>query len=220
MELDELKATWQTLEQQMKRGNAINLALYNHQRLARTRSTLRPLIVGQMLQLVFGILVVLFAALLWMTHPTAVAVIVAGVIVHLYGIVCIVAAGVVLGGIHRIDYDGSVLAIQDRLAHVRRAYVLSGIIAGLPWWFLWIPFLMVLLGLVHVNLYANAPLMIWLSLGVGVVGLAAMLWLYRYSRTTVHAGLRRFVDQAVVGRSLLRAQQQLEEIRQFAQEPA
>jgi hypothetical protein len=219
MELEELKATWQTLEQQMKRGNAINLALYNHQKLAKARSMLRPLVVGQMLQLFFGILVVLFAALLWMTHPTAVAVIVAGVIVHVYGIVCIVAAGVILNAIRKLDYDGSVLEIQDRLAHVRRAYVLSGIIAGLPWWFLWIPFLMVLLGLGHVNLYANAPLMIWLSVGVGVVGLAAMLWLYRYSRTG-HAGVRRFVDEAMVGRSLLRAQEQLEEIRRFGQEAA
>lgn len=218
MELDELKATWQTLEQQMKRGNAINLALYNHQRLARTRSTLRPLIVGQVLQLLMGIAVILFAAALWSTKPTAIPVIVAGVLVQLYGVVCIAAAAGVLGGIQRIDYDGSVLEMQDRLAHVRRAYVLSGIIAGLPWWFLWIPFLMVLLGLGHVNLYAHAPAVIWLGAGVGVVGLLAMLWFYRYSRTTRHAGLRRFVDQAVVGRTLLRAQQQLEEIRQFAHE--
>jgi hypothetical protein len=220
MELEELKATWQTLEQQMKRGNAINLALYHHQQLAKTRSTLRPLVVGQILQLFGGILVVLFAALLWGTKPTTVPVIVAGVIVHLYGIVCIVAAAVILNAIRNLDYDGSVLEIQDKLARVRRAYVISGIIGGLPWWFLWMPFLMVLLGLVHVNLYANAPSVIWLGVGVGVVGLLAMLWLYRYSRTTAHAGVRRFVDQAVVGRSLLRVQQQLEEIRRFGQEPA
>jgi hypothetical protein len=45
-----------------------------------------------------------------------------------------------------------------------------------------------------------------------------MIWLYKYSRSADRPRLRRFVDQAVIGRSLLRAQAQLDEIRQFAQE--
>jgi phage shock protein PspC (stress-responsive transcriptional regulator) len=125
-----------------------------------------------------------------------------------------------MGAIHNIDYSGSVLEIQERLARVRRAYIIGGIVGGLTWWFLWVPVLMVLLALVHVNLYADAPSVIWSGLAVGVVGLAGMLWVYAYSRKPGRDGLRRFVDQAVVGRSLLRAQSQLDEVRRFAQEAA
>ncbi len=220
MELEELKTTWETLNQHMKRESAISLAMYTDHKLEVTRSRLRPLFVGQILQLFFGVGFLLLAVALWSTRPAAISVIVAGVVVHLYGIGCIVAAGVVMGAIRNIDYAGSVTEIQEKLARVRRAYIVSGIGAGLTWWFLWIPVLMVLLGLVHVNLYAHAPLVIWGSLAVGVVGLAGMLWLYAYSRKPAHVRLRRFVDQAVIGRSLQRAQAQLDEIRQFAQEAA
>jgi hypothetical protein len=220
MEPEELKSAWQSLDRQLKRDNAISLALYSHHKLTTARSSLRPLVWGQALQLFMGIVVVLLAAMLWSTKPDALPVIVAGVIVHAYGIVCIIAAGVMLNGIRSIDYAGSVLEMQDRLARVRRAYVVSGIFAGLPWWFLWIPFLVVLMALAHVNLYAHAPSVVWFGMAVGVAGLLAMGWLYKYSRSDSRPRLRRFVDEAMVGRSLLRAQAQLDEIQQFTQEQA
>ncbi|HZP22845.1 MAG TPA: hypothetical protein VFB04_05320 [Terriglobales bacterium] len=220
MELDELRNAWEMLGQQLNRQSAINLAMYNHQKVTTIRSSLRPLLWGQALQLCMGIVAILFAAILWTMKPAAVPVIAAGAIVHLYGILCVVGAGVLLNGIRRIDYSGSVLEMQDRLARMGRAYIVSGIVLGLSWWFLWMPFLMVLLALVHVNLYANAPALVWIGTAVGVAGLAGMLCLYRYSRMPSHDRLRRFVDGAVIGRSLQRAQAQLDEVRQFAQEAA
>jgi hypothetical protein len=220
MELDELKTTWDALNQHMKRESAIRLAMYTDHKLMALRSRLRPLFWGQTLQIFFGIFFVLLAAALWSTRPHAIPIIAAGVVVHVYGIACIIVAAVVMGAISRIDYAGSVLEIQDKLARVRRAYIVGGVVGGLTWWFLWVPLLMVLLGLVHVNLYANAPSVIWIGLAVGVLGLAGMLGLYASSRKPSHERLRRFVDQAVVGRSLQRAQAQLDEVRQFAQEAA
>lgn len=220
MELEELKAAWETLNQQLKHDNAINFAMYTHQKLASARSNLRPLFWGQLLQILFGLCFLLLAVVLWSSRPHAVSVIVAGVIVHAYGIGCLISAGLVMGAISNIDYAGSVLKIQEGLARVRRAYILSSIVTGLSWWFLWIPVLMVLLGIVHVNLYANAPSVIWWGTAVGVVGLLAMLWMYARSRHSGHERLRRFVDQAMIVRSLQKAQAQLDEIRQFAQEAA
>jgi hypothetical protein len=220
MELEEMKLAWETLNRQLKRDNAINLAMYTHQKVTSALSSLRPLFWGQVLQVFFGIAFVLLAAALWSTRPHAISVIVAGVTVQAYGIGCIIAAAMVMGAIHNLDYAGSVLEIQEKLARVRRAYIVGGIVGGLTWWFLWIPVLMVLLGLVHVNLYAHAPSVIWAGLAVGVAGLAGMLWMYSHSRKPAHDRLRRFVDQPVVGRSLQRAQSQLEEVRQFAQEAA
>jgi hypothetical protein len=220
MELEEMKMAWEALNQQLKRDNAINVAMYTHQKVTSARRSLRPLFWGQMFQIPFGIVFLLLAAALWMTKPHAISVIIAGVVVHAYGIGCIIAAGMVMGAIHTLDYSDSVLEIQERLARVRRAYIVSGIVGGLTWWFLWVPVLMVLLALVNVNLYAHAPSVIWGGLAVGIVGLSGMLWVYAYSRKPGHDRLRRFVDQATIGRSLQRAQAQLNEVRRFAQEPA
>ncbi len=186
MELEEMKTAWESLSQQLKRDSAIHMAMYTHQKLTDTRARLRPLFWGQVMQLFFGIAFVLLAAALWITKPHAISVIVAGVVVHVYGIGCILAAAMVMGAIHNIDYSGSVLEIQEKLARVRRAYIIGGIVGGLTWWFLWVPVLMVLLALVHVNLYAHAPAVIWSGLAVGVVGLAGMLWVYAYSRKPGH----------------------------------
>jgi hypothetical protein len=220
MELEELKTTWETLNQHLKRESAISLALYTDQKLAHARSRLRPLFVGQILQLFFGIGFLLLAAALWSSRPTALSVIIAGVVVNAYGVGCIIVAGMVMGAISNLDYAGSVLEIQERLARVRRAYIVGGIVGGLTWWLLWIPLLMVLLALAHVNLYAHAPSLIWGGIAIGVVGLTGMLWLYAYSRKPSHERLRRFVDQAIIGRSLQKAQAHLDEIRQFEQEAA
>ena len=220
MELDELKTAWEAMNQQLKRDSAIRLAMFTDHKLTAVRSRLRPLFVGQILQLFFGLCFLLLAAALWSTRPTAISVIVAGVVVQAYGIGCMIVAGVVMGAISNIDYAGSVLAIQEKLARARRAYIVGGILLGLSWWFFWLPVLMALLALVGVNLYAHAASVVWSGIAVGVVGLAGMLWIYAHSRKPGHDRLRRFVDQAVVGSSLQKAQAQLDEVRQFAQEAA
>lgn len=220
MELDELKSTWQMLEQKLERETRISAAILRHHKYESARASLRPLFAGQMVQLFGGVLVILFAGLLWSTRPDALPVIIAGVVVHAYGIGCIIAAGWVLAAIQGIDYAGSVLEVQGKLARVRRAFVISGIVLGLTWWYLWIPFLMVLAGLGHVNLYAHAPAMVWISILIGTVGLAGMLGLYAYSRRQSSTGLRQFVDNAVLGRGLQQAQAQLDEIRRFEEELA
>jgi hypothetical protein len=218
MELDELKSIWQNLEIKLQRENSIGMALLRHQKLESTRRRLRWLFVGQTAQLFYGLGFILLAGLSWSLKPRALPVIIATIIVHAYGIGCMVAGGVVLAAAGRIDYAGSVIDVQSKLMRVRRAYVVSGMVAGLTWWFLWIPLLMVIAGLLHINLYRHAPSVIWIGTAIGVAGLAAMLAVYRYSRRVPQSRLRRVVDDAVFGRSLQKAQAQLDEILQFEQE--
>jgi hypothetical protein len=218
MELDELKSAWQVLDRKLARDSAINLALYRDRKLDQARSSLQGLRRGQVVQLIAGIGIILFAAVLWSRQPTAISIILAGVAVQLYGIACIISAGVVLNSMRSLDYSGSVLEIQSRLARVRRAYFLAGIVAGLPWWFMWMPFLMVLAQFAGVDLYANAPSVIWGGLGVGAVGMLASWWLYSYSRDVSRPRLSRWVDDAMTGRSLRKAQAQLEEVQRFEQD--
>jgi hypothetical protein len=82
---------------------------------------------------------------------------------------------------------------------------------------MWVPFFMVLAGLGRVNLYAQAPSVVWIGLGVGALGLLASWWLYSYSRDISRPRLNRWVNDAVIGRSLQMAQAQLDEIRRFEQ---
>jgi hypothetical protein len=215
MELDEMKAIWQLLDKRLERENSMTFAMLRHQKLDGAKTSLRPLVVGQLLQLLWGATFILLAGLLWATRPSALPVIVAGVIVHAYGVGCVIVAGLVLSAIHRIDYAFPVVEVQGRLARVRRAYVVSGIVGGFTWWFFWVPLLMVLGGLVRVDLYAHAPSVVWIGIAVGAIGLSGTWWLYLHSRKSSNPRLRRVVDNAMIGRSLQRAQAQLEEVRSF-----
>ncbi|MGD0830715.1 MAG: hypothetical protein ABR907_07220 [Terracidiphilus sp.] len=218
MELSEFKATWQMLDKALERGNRLSEDILRRQRLDAMQKSLRPLKLNQIFQLLFGVLFILLAALLWTTKPTAVSVIFSGVIVQAYGIGCILTAGLVFSSLNRIDYAGPVVSAQTGLAKVRRAYGISVLVAGLSWWFLWIPLLMLLAGLAHVNLYAHAPSVIWIGIMIGAAGLLGMYGMYHYSVRSGNMRLRRFVELATFGRSLTNAMKQIDEIGRFEKE--
>src|SRR3546814_4323881 len=93
---------------------------------------------------------------------------------HVYGIAVIIFGGVMLGRISRIDFSTPVLNLQKQLASVRRQYVIGGMCVGLPWWLLWVPCAMlVFMALFGADFYRNAPAVVWINLGVGVLGLLA-----------------------------------------------
>src|SRR5882757_1033847 len=147
MELDELKSTWQTLEKALERGNQLNMVMLRQQKLDAAHKNLRPLKLNQAFQIFIGVLFIALAALLWSTKPTAISVILAGIAVQAYGIGCVITAGMLFSSLSRIDYAAPVVEVQGGLAHVRRAYGICVLVAGLSWWFLWIPLLMLLAGL-------------------------------------------------------------------------
>jgi len=179
---------------------------------------MRPPKLNQTFQILFGMLFILLAALLWTTKPIAVSVILSGGTVQAYGIGCILTAGLVFSSLNSIDYAGPVVSAQAGLAKVRRAYGISVLVAGQSWWFLWIPVLMLLAGLAHVNLYANAPSLIRIGILIGVVGLSGMYWIYLYSVKSENMQLRRLVERATFGRGLTTALEQMDEIRSFEKE--
>lgn len=215
MELDDFKTAWQTIDARLQRQHALDLHRFREEKMQRVRSGLRPLFWGQLLQILFGAGIALFAAALWSTHPHAVAIIVAGVIVHAYGIACIIGAAAVLAAMAKIDNAAPVLDIQKQLMRVRKAYVVGGLVLGLPWWFLWIPFVMVLAGLAGIDVFARAPSFVYWSLAVGALGMLGTWWVYRWSRRPARA---RTLDDALSGASLRRARAQLEELERFERE--
>ena len=218
MEPDELKHIWQALGRQLERQEAIHLQLFRERKLQRARGSLHPLFWGQIVQILFGCLFLLLATLFWSVGPHPAHVVLAGIVVHAYGIGTIIVAGMTLGAIRRIDYAAPVVAIQKQLASLRRLYLVNGMVAGLPWWFLWVPGLLVLAALGGHDLYATAPAMVWIGLGIGVAGLLATWAFHRWSRSPARAGLGRRLDDAAAGGSIRAMQGVLDEIARFEQE--
>ena len=222
MEPDDLKLAWQTLSRRLERHEALQTHVLLEQRKQKALSSLRPLFWGQLVQTLFGVPFILLAALLWIRGGQSGGLpwttIVAGIVVQLYGIATIAMAGQTLLRIREIDYAQPIVDIQKRLATLRRTYLVNGMLAGLPWWFLWVPLLMVLAGLGGNDLYAKAPSVVWVGLGVGAAGLAATAWFHRWSRDPSRPRLANAVEASVTGGSLYRTRRQIDEIARFEAE--
>jgi hypothetical protein len=218
MELDDFKSAWQAIDRRLELDNRLKLRDLHERTVHKARGSLRPLFWGQVAQILFGIPFILLAALLWSTKPTHASSIVAGVLVHAYGVLTIIGAGVVLGQIGKIDHAMPVLDIQKRLLRARSLYIRSGMVAGLPWWFLWIAILQVLAGLGDVDLLATAPSLVWSGYGIGIAGLLATGWFHRWARHPERAEFGRKMDDSLTGGSLRKALAQLEELKRFEQE--
>ncbi|MBD9469574.1 serine/threonine protein kinase [Pseudoxanthomonas sp. PXM01] len=223
MEPDDLKLAWQTLSRRLERHDALQTHVLLEQRKQKALNSLRPLFWGQVVQTLFGIPFILLASLLWIHGGQSAdglpwTTIVAGIVVQLYGIATIAMAGQTLLRIREIDYAQPIVDIQKRLATLRRTYLVNGMLAGLPWWFLWVPLLMVLAGLGGTNLYARAPSVVWIGLGVGAAGLAATAWFHRWSRDPARPRLAKAMEDSVTGGSLRRAQAQIDEVARFETE--
>ena len=219
MELDDFKSAWQTLDKRLQLDNALKLHELRARTQARTQSSLRPLFWGQVMQILLsGVPWILLAAFLWMSKPAFASVIVAGVVLHAYGVLTIISAGVVLGQLAKIDYAAPVVEIQKQLARTRTLYVRSGMIVGLPWWFLWVVVPMVLFGLADIDLMAAAPWLVWSGLGIGALGLLATFWFNRWARRPAHANLGRRMDDSMTGASLRKAMAQLQDVQRFEQD--
>lgn len=216
MELDDLKQAWHALDARLEQQNALGLQLLTDRKLDKARRQLRPLWWGQVAQMLFGVLCVLLGATCWNLHADQTPLLVAGIVVHVYGIATIIAGGITLGLIGRIDYAAPVVHIQKQLARLRRFYVASGAAVGLAWWVLWVPFLMVLAGLDR-DADGQTWLQPWVyaSLVIGVAGLLATAWFHRWSRLPGRPRLAKAMDDSVTGRSLRKAQARLDEIARF-----
>ncbi|WP_242108435.1 serine/threonine protein kinase [Luteimonas aquatica] len=218
MDPDELKSAWQSLDRRLQQHNAIHLQLFRDSRLDKARSRLRPLFWGQIAQILFGLAFVLLAGVLWSRQPDAPHLVIAGVLVQLYGIVTIALAGGTLGKISAIDYAAPVLTIQKQLGALRQFYMHNGMVIGLSWWVLWVPVIMVLAGVTGGDLYARSPLTVWCGLGVGVLGLLATWGFHRWAHHPSRARLGQRLDDNAAGGSIRRTQSLVEEIARFEQE--
>jgi hypothetical protein len=218
MELDDLKSAWQTLDRRLDAQAALNLHIFKDGKLDKARRGLRPLVWGQAFQMLCGVALILISVSFWSSHLDIAHLLLAGLLVHVYGVLMIIFGGVTLSLIDRIDYAAPVLAIQKQLGQLRRFYIRTNIGLGLAWWFLWMPLMMMLfMSAFGADLYANAPSVIFSGTAIGAVGLLLTWWFHRWSRHPSRPQMAKTVEDSVAGGSLNRAQRVLNEIAQFEQ---
>lgn len=220
MELDDLKAAWKTLDRKLELDNALRLAELRDRKAERMRHSLRPLAWGQSVQLLFGAVVMLMGAACWARHLDNGIVLACGLVVHAYGLAVVIASGNVIARARAIDLGGPVMAMQLQLARLRTAHAVSGRIAGHSWWVLWMPMLVVLIGLAYPVLPGalRVASWIWSGLAVGAAGLAGTWLFHRWAHQPQRAEFGRRMDDYFAGSALRQAQAQLDELLRFERE--
>lgn len=214
MELEDMKRAWAELDLRQDGMEALLRMDFHDRRLHRTRSALRPLFWGQILQIAIGVAFSIWAGAFWTTHWQPLHLLVCGLLVHAYGLLLIILAARNLHLIQRIDYAAPVLDIQRRMAALRafrvRVETPIGVVLGC---FAWILVLWMALSWYGFDLW-SAGFIPWAILS-GVVGLIAfglVVWVVRWM------GYGHKLDDESAGRSVVRAQAALEEIVRFERE--
>jgi hypothetical protein len=213
MELDDLKSTWQQLNQKLDQQNALNLQILREAKLEKAKHGLRPLVWGQGFQMLLGLLLAIFSADFWIEHRHIPHLLFTGLLMHAYGLAMIIFGARMQFLIHHIDYSAPVLSIQKQLAKLRRFFVLGGLGVGLPWWVLWIPLMAMIFAKLGVDIFVHAPLLIWINLVACMLGILLTLLFLRWAKG--RPKLFRALENTAAGHSLNKAQARLDEIARF-----
>lgn len=213
-----MKSVWQEMNRRMEQQQRLSWQVLHEAKLAKARHSLWPLFFGQLVQMIIGVLVIVLAVAYWSSHRDVPHRLVAGIIVHVYGVLLIMLGGITLAKMRAIDYSEPVTTIQKHLGHLRRFYILNGMIVGLPWWVLWVAFMQVVFGLLGADLYRNSPETVWGSIIVGIAGLTGTYIFHKWSRQPHRSDLAKALDDSATGGSLVRAGRFIEQVAEFEKE--
>lgn len=219
MELDELKKTWQALGQRLERQEAIQLQLLRESKLGGVRSHLRPLFWGLLLQLMLGIGITALGVACWTRNLDVAGLLVTGILLHAFGVVSAVMAGMIMVLAATIDYAAPVLRIQKRMALLLRMQVLNSNVCGLPWWIMWLLVVVAFAALGDAAPSARTPAWISISLAISVAGLlGTWYWAFRSQRRGRVAPQGEGCNVADGADGIRRGQRLLDDIARFERE--
>jgi hypothetical protein len=217
MELDDLKAAWADLDKRVEGVETIVRADYRARRMSRARRALGWLGLGQVVQVAIALAIVVTVAPFWIAHRHIPHLLLAGLLLHAYGVFTISAAVVQLLVIGRTYYTGPIVQCQKRLAELRRLRIICELAVGLPWLVLWVPALLVIAQVfAGVDLYARVPGWILGNVAFGLLAIVSSVWVARWlaNRPTRPRCVQSLLDD-LAGRSLQRVAANLAEIRAF-----
>jgi hypothetical protein len=217
-ELDDLKSAWQTLNRNLERQHALTLHQFREIKRARFRSGFRSLVIGQICQIICGLLLAGFAARFWFTHLGVVHAMIYGISLHAYGVMLIIFAGRDLELIHRLDYSAPVLELQKQIAALRQWHVRAALWFGITGCLIWIPLILAIAYSAGADIWLrNSSVVGWLVVS-GLVPAALLIGVVLWSRRPGKVKLARILEESSVGRTVNHAQALIDEIAQFERE--
>jgi hypothetical protein len=214
-ELDDLKVAWQMLSQQLQRQNALTSQLFREKKLGKFRAALLPLVTGQAIQIIGGVVLALIFAPFWVRHLGQAHLVIYGLSLHIYGLMLIAIAVRDLVLISRIDYAAPVVAIQKQIAELRSWHLRAG------WWFavtgclMWTPLLLCAYYALGADLWLTKPVYVYLLVVSSVLCLGFSYGLVLWSRRPGQERLAQYLANTSVGRTVNRAEAMLREIAEF-----
>lgn len=186
---------------------AARVLLLRRELMSRIASSLKPLFRGQIVQIIIGVVIIALGVLCWAPNQHLPHKLASGITLHVYGVLIILSAGITCGKINGLDYSRPLNEVRSQLDSVRKHYLRSGPIIGFSWWLMWLP-LCVAVGFDAVVLY---PASLWVSLLVGIIGMAVSLALFYYLLRSENPTSEKWKG-AMEGESLRNAYRALEEI--------
>ena len=210
MDLDDMKAAWQTLDARLQRQTALNLQLLTENRLGKARAHLRPLFVGQSLQVLLGIGMAVVFARFWVHHLDSPPALLSGLALHLWGVALAVCSTVDVLLLTRMQSAKPVLSVQKALGQLRWWRVTWQPRLGLAWCLLWLALLEVATRAMS-GRDLPTGFLVWTTVA-NLALLGGALWLLRRRRDLFDAGS--------IGHGIPKAQALLDEIEAFEQDLA
>ncbi|MFN8440029.1 MAG: hypothetical protein U0175_04625 [Caldilineaceae bacterium] len=209
MELDDLKTAWQTLDRRLTEQNSNYLEWRKERKLGPVKSALRPALIGNLIQLLVGLAMEFLFAPFWVQHLDTPYLLISGLLLHGYALMFVIYAGREITLILKLDYSGSVLAIQKQLHYLQTWRQRMAPHLGIVGSVIWIPLVLVILNGWGVEIALNDPsVLAWLVSSL-LVSLGVLFALIKWAHI--------FGDSAT-GWNILRARTMLDELVQFEQE--
>jgi hypothetical protein len=218
MELDELKASWQSLDRRLNRLVTINLALVTDKQTRKARWRLLPVLIGSLINIVFGGWLVSVFARFWVAHLDTPSAVIAGVALHVFCLGGVIMGVVQLLLVMRINFARPVLVIQRHLALLQAWEARSFYWVWVGAWLMW-PALLVAgaMALAKVDLWAVAPNVVLLNAAPCVV-VALLSVLFHRMAHRPGSRLGGWLDRFLTSHSVARAKAALDELDRFAAE--
>lgn len=214
-ELDDLKSVWQTLNRNLERQNALAFHEFKERKQTRLRSAFRPLVTGQIIQIIAGALLALIGGSFWVDHIGVAHLMIYGMSLHLYGLMFIIFAARDLYLIKQADYAAPVLVLQKQIAALRSWHVQAGVWFGIAGCFIWIPALLMIFYGLGADVWVHNPDVVgWFVLS-GIVCLGVMAAIIFLARRPGREKFGKSLEASSVGRSVRRAQAEIDEIEAF-----
>lgn len=218
IELDDLKSAWQTLNRTLERQHTLTLHQFKESKLAHFRSGFRRLRLGQIIQLICGVVLSIFSGSFWVDHIGVPHLMFYGISLQAYGIMLIVFAARDLFLISHLNYAAPVLALQKQIADLRSWHLRAALWFGVAGCLVWIPLLLIFFYELGADVWVRTPEVVGWFVASGFVCLTILSGIIFWSRRSGREKFAKNLEVNSAGRSVTRAQAILDEIARFEQE--